>query len=81
MYGFGARGSLAGPVRGWVLTDALLSAHLSGSDKAALGGDLAHEFSKNGPLSGIGLTAAQDVLKASHFGSGAQSLRPIEDLQ
>jgi hypothetical protein len=32
-------------------------------------------------LSGIGLAAAQEVLNASQFGSSAQTLRPIQDLQ
>ncbi len=71
----------AGQVSGWALTNALLSAHLSGSDTEAIGGDLAYQIGKNGTLSGIGLTPAQDVLNGSQFGSGAQTLRPIEDLQ
>ena len=71
----------AGQVNGWSLTDALLSAHLSGSDTEAIGGDLAYQYGKNGTLSGIGLTPAQEVLNAPQFGSGAQTLRPIQDLQ
>ena len=71
----------AGQVNGWALTNALLSAHLSGSDTAALGGDLAYQYGKSGTLSGIGLTPAQDVLNAPQFGSGAQTLRPLQDLQ
>jgi hypothetical protein len=71
----------AGQVNGWALTNALLSAHLSGSDTEAIGGDLAYQYGKNGTLSGIGLTPAQDVLNAPQFGSGAQTLRPIQDLQ
>ena len=71
----------AGQVNGWALTNALLSAHLSGSDTAALGGDLAYQYGKSGTLSGIGLTPAQEVLNAPQFGSGAQTLRPIQDLQ
>ena len=71
----------AGQVSGWALTNALLSAHLSGSDTAAIGGDLAYQYGKAGSLSGIGLTPAQDVLNAPQFGSSAQTLRPIQDLQ
>ncbi len=71
----------AGQVNGWALTNALLSAHLSGSDTEAIGGDLAYQYGKNGTLSGIGLAPAQDVLNAFQFGSGAQTLRPIQDLQ
>ena len=54
----------AGQVNGWALTNALLSAHLSGSDTAAIGGDLAYQYGKSGSLSGIGLTPAQDVLNS-----------------
>ena len=71
----------AGQVSGWAMSNALLSAHLSGSDTAAIGGDLAYQYSKNGTLSGIGLAQAQDVLNASQFGSGAETLRPIAALQ
>ena len=71
----------AGQVSGWALTNALLSAHLSGSDTAAIGGDLAYQYGKAGSLSGIGLASAQDVLNAPQFGSSAQTLRPIQDLQ
>ena len=34
----------------WSLTDSLLSAHLAGSDTAALGGDLAYQYNLNGTL-------------------------------
>lgn len=60
----------------WNLNDALLSAHLAGSDSAALGGDLAYQFGKNASLAGIGVSAGQDVLAAASFGSQAQTLRP-----
>ncbi len=65
----------------WSLTDALLDAHLAASDSEALGGDLAYQYAVNGTLAGIGATAAQDVLNAPQFGSGTQSLRPLEELQ
>jgi len=71
----------AGRVNGWALTNALLNAHLSGSDTAAMGGDLAYQYGLNGSLSGIGLTPAQDVLKAAQFGTSPQALRPLQDLQ
>ena len=71
----------AGQVNGWALTNALLSAHLSGSDTAALGGDLAYQYGKTGSLAGIGLTPAQDVVNAAQFGSSAQTLRTLDDLQ
>ena len=71
----------AGQVNNWSLTDALLDAHLAASDSEALGGDLAYQYAVNGTLAGIGATAAQDVLNAPQFGSGTQSLRPLEELQ
>ena len=71
----------AGQVNGWALTNALLSAHLSGSDSAAIGGDLAYQYGLNGSLTGIGLTPAQQVLSAPQFGASSQTLRPLQDLQ
>ena len=71
----------AGQVSNWALTNALLDAHLAGSDSEALGGDLAYQYGVNGTLTGIGVTAAQDVLNAPQFGSGAQALRPLDALQ
>jgi Ca2+-binding RTX toxin-like protein len=71
----------AGQVSGWALTNALLSAHLSGSDTEAIGGDLAYQYGKSGSLSGIGLAPAQDVINAPEFGSSAQALRTPPELQ
>ena len=71
----------AGQVNGWALTNALLSAHLSGSDTAALGGDLAYQYGKAGSLAGIGLTPAQDVVNAAQYGSSSQTLRTLAELQ
>jgi Ca2+-binding RTX toxin-like protein len=65
----------------WALTNALLQFHLSGSDDAAIGGDLAYWYAKNRGFNGISLAAAQEVLGASGFGSEAQSLRPFSGLQ
>ncbi len=65
----------------WSVMNALLDAHLAGSDTEAMGGDLAYQYGLNGTLSGIGLTAAQDVLNAPQFGSAPQALRPLESLQ
>ena len=70
----------AGQVDNWALTNALLDAHLAGSDSEALGGDLAYQYGVNGSLSGIGVSATQDVLNAPQFGTGAQTLRPIDQL-
>jgi hypothetical protein len=46
----------------WAVMGALLNAHLSGSDMAAVGGDLAYQFGQSGGLAGIGLAAAQSSL-------------------
>ena len=70
-----------GQVNGWALTNALLSAHLAGSDTEAIGGDLAYQYGLNRSLAGIGLTPAQDVLNAPGFGAAQQQLRPLQDLQ
>jgi Ca2+-binding RTX toxin-like protein len=65
----------------WALTNALLQFHLSGSDDAALGGDLAYWYGRNGSLSGISLQAAQQVIGAAGFGSDAQQLHAFSGLQ
>lgn len=65
----------------WSLTDALLNAHLSASDTAALGGDLAYQYNLNGSLAGIGLAAAQTTLNDASFGTSAQSLHSLSSLQ
>jgi Ca2+-binding RTX toxin-like protein len=65
----------------WSMTNTLLSAHLSASDIAALGGDLAHQYGKNGTLSGMNLSAAQAALNDSQFGFQPQALNPLPGLQ
>lgn len=65
----------------WAIADALTQFHLSGSDSAALGGDLAYQYGRSGTLAGIGLTAAQAVLGEAQFGTQAQALRPLAGLQ
>jgi trimeric autotransporter adhesin len=65
----------------WSLSNALLTAHLSGSNTAALGGDLAYQYNLNGTLAGIGLAAAQTELANAGFGTTAQTLQPLATLQ
>jgi Ca2+-binding RTX toxin-like protein len=65
----------------WAITNAMTQFHLAGSDTAALGGDLAYQYGRNGTLAGIGLTAAQEVLGDAQFGVQAQTLRPLAGLQ
>ena len=65
----------------WAVTDALLSAHLGGSDTEALGGDLAYRYGLAGTLAGIGTGSAQGILADSRFGNAAQDLQPLAGLQ
>ena len=59
----------------WALSNALLDFHLgSGSDSAAIGGDLAYQYGKNGTLNGMGLNAAQNAINDPNFGQSAQTL-------
>jgi len=60
----------------WAVTNALLSAHLSGSNTAALGGDLAYVYGTQGNLSGFGVAAAANEISSAQFGNTAQTLNP-----
>ena len=57
----------------WSLMNGLLDTHLSCSDSAALGGELATRYAAGGE-SAISLNTAQDTLKGSNFGSQAQTV-------
>jgi Ca2+-binding RTX toxin-like protein/chemotaxis regulatin CheY-phosphate phosphatase CheZ len=73
---------LANPaLSSWNMTDALLNAHLSGSDTTAMGGDLAYQYNLNGNLTGMGLAAAQTELGNASFGVSPQQLQPLSGLQ
>jgi hypothetical protein len=65
----------------WNLSDSLLNSHLAGSDTEALGGDLAYQYNLNGSLAGMGVTSAQAVISDTNFGTSAQQLHPLEELQ
>jgi len=65
----------------WSVMNNLLNAHLAASDTAALGGDLAYQYGKNGTLAGMGLNAAQNVLGGPQFGTQPQTLQPLSSLQ
>jgi hypothetical protein len=54
---------------------------LEGSDTAALGGDLAYQYGKNGTLAGIGVTPALATLSDANLGTAAQTLTPLAGLQ
>ena len=64
----------------WALTNALTSFQLGGSDTAALGGDLAYWYGKNGSLTGINVSAAQAVVNEAGFGSGNQTLHAFSGI-
>lgn len=57
----------------WSLMNGMLDAHLSSSDSAALGGELAARYAAGGESS-ISLNVAQDTLKNAQFGSQAQTV-------
>lgn len=65
----------------WALTNALTGFQLAGSDTAALGGDLAYQYGKNGTLAGIGVTPALATLSDANLGTAAQILSPLAGLQ
>jgi Ca2+-binding RTX toxin-like protein len=65
----------------WAITNALTTFHLSGSDTAALGGDLAYQYGRYGNLANVGLTGAQNVLGSTQLGTAEQMLQPLASLQ
>jgi trimeric autotransporter adhesin len=65
----------AGSPAAWQLTDARLTAQLlTGSNSAAIGGDIAYQYGKNSNLTGIGLLATQNVINNASLGTAAQTL-------
>jgi Ca2+-binding RTX toxin-like protein len=64
----------------WALSSSLLNFYLNSSDTAAIGGDLAYQYARNGNLSNISMTPAQDLLASAQFGS-IQNLQAIVALQ
>jgi Ca2+-binding RTX toxin-like protein len=65
----------AGAPATWALSNALLDKHLSGSDTAALGGDLGYVYGKSGSLANMGFDAASGLLAGASFGATAQALQ------
>jgi Ca2+-binding RTX toxin-like protein len=64
----------------WALTNALSSYHLNSSDSAALGGDLAYYYGKNGSLAGVNVSSAQDVIGSANLGAANQVLRAFSEI-
>jgi hypothetical protein len=50
-------------------------------DTLSLGGDLAYQYGKHGTLAHVGIGAAQEILGEAGFGSQAQALKPLDELQ
>ena len=65
----------------WALTNALAAQYLSGSDTAAIGGDLAYQYARYGSLANLSFTPAIGILGGTGFGSSAQALQPAASLQ
>ncbi|MFN4341574.1 MAG: calcium-binding protein [Azonexus sp.] len=65
----------------WALTNALANFQLAGSDTAAMGGDLAYQYGKNGTLAGIGVTPALSTLSDTNLGTNPQALNSLASLQ
>ena len=63
-------------INAWRLTNSLLDAHLTGSDSAALGGDLAYQYGMSGNLSGYGIVAAEGTVSSGQFAVAPQLLNP-----
>lgn len=58
----------------WNAMNGLLDAHLSSSDSAAIGGDLAWNYAKSGDLSNVALASAQTILQNPSLGVSAQAI-------
>jgi Ca2+-binding RTX toxin-like protein len=65
----------------WALSGSLAAQYLSGSDTAAMGGDLAYRYGRFGNLSDVSFTPAAGILGASTFGTSAQTLQAVGSLQ
>jgi hypothetical protein len=63
----------------WGLMNGLLDAHLSSSNSAAMGGELAYEYGKTDSLAQVGVSEAENTLKSPGFGS-MQTLKPFQGL-
>jgi Ca2+-binding RTX toxin-like protein len=65
----------------WALSGALAAQYVTGSDTAALGGDLAYRYARLGSLSEISFSPAISILGNASFGTAAQTLQPLTGLQ
>jgi Ca2+-binding RTX toxin-like protein len=67
-------------ITSWSVANALAGSYVSGSDVAAIGGDLAYDFGHRRSLADIGVTPAQGVLASASFGTTAQALQAASTL-
>jgi hypothetical protein len=65
----------------WALTNALAAQYLTGSDTAAIGGDLAYRYNRFGTLSDLSFNPALAILGNASFGTAAQTLQSTGSLQ
>jgi Ca2+-binding RTX toxin-like protein len=61
-------------VSSWALTNALSNFSQGGSDTAAVGGDFAYQYGKNGTFAGMGVTSALNTLSDVNLGATSQAL-------
>ncbi|MFN9129041.1 MAG: hypothetical protein ACK5V7_09495, partial [bacterium] len=59
----------------WAVQSALTAFHLSASDDAAVGGDLAFQYARHGTFSGVVFDRAAEALGHTDFAIGAQALQ------
>ena len=65
----------------WSLTNGLAAQYLTGSDTAAIGGDLAYRYNRFGNLGDISFVPALGILGDASFGTSAQTLQGTGSLQ
>jgi Ca2+-binding RTX toxin-like protein len=65
----------------WALSSSLLNFYLTSSDTAAIGGDLAYQYARNGNLSDLSMTPAHALLANASFGTASQNLQSTSGLQ
>jgi hypothetical protein len=65
----------------WALTNALTAQYLTGSDTAAIGGDLVYQYHRFGTLGGTSLGPALAILGNAGLATSAQMLQGSGSLQ
>jgi Ca2+-binding RTX toxin-like protein len=75
---FDAARSAAPALQAWSLCAALLDVQLAGSDFAAVGGELAYQYGKNGSMRALTVSTLHDLIDDRRFGSEPQALQPLD---